>query len=261
MKIFGRMAASLALLACAALAATSARAQTALTYTTLSAAQTTGPTGAASGVTGSFQTTVSLASATGITQANNGQPVTFIYVDKELEGIMTVVTGQTTVFNVLRAQGGTKAAPHASGAAAMVEVVTPQFGGFSGSGGFQLTDPPAGNCVAANTLVTPWVNIITGRQWVCDTVTTDWLPMLSGSFTGAATSAAVQTVGQTLTVNGLITGEPITIIGQPAPTSLCPAVAARVTAANTVTVYFSVLTAAACTPASGTFQFLAPLRF
>lgn len=259
--MFHKLAALGTLLLAALCWANLAQAQTALTYTTLSAAQTNGPAGAASGVTGAFQTTLSLSAATGITVAINGQPVTFVYVDKELEGIMTLVTGQTTIYNVLRAQGGTKAAPHASGAAAIVEVVSPQFSGFSGSGGLEITDPPAGNCVAANTLATPWVNIITGRQWVCDTTTTDWLPMLSASFTGTATSAAIQTVAQTVTVNGLIAGEPITVIGQPAPTSLCPLTSARVTAANTVSLYFTVLTAAACTPATGTYQFLAPLRF
>lgn len=164
-----------------------ASAQTSLTQTTLSAAQNVGPAAIASGIQGSsYQTTVSLASATGITQAFNGQPVTFLYIDQELEAVQTLVSGQTTIFNVLRGQQGTKAQAHASGAVVYVEVVTPQFGGFSGSGGMELTDPPAGaNCTGANTLLTPWINIITGEQWVCDpnvqlpstvTINSAWIP-------------------------------------------------------------------------------------
>jgi len=53
-------------------------------------------------------------------------------------------------------------------------------------------------------------------------------------------------------------GEPVAVIGQPAPSSLCPLVAARVTAANTVSLYFTTLTAAACTPTSGTYFLMAP---
>lgn len=76
----------------------------------------------------------------------------------------------------------------------------------------------------------------------------------TGSVTPAATSAAIQTVAQTFTITGLASGADITVVAQPAPTSLCPLVAARATALNTVSLYWSVLTAAACTPASGTYK-------
>jgi hypothetical protein len=151
--------------------------QASLTQTTLAAAQGAGPAALASGLSTSLSTTVSLASATGITQAVNGQPVTFVYVDQEAEGILTTLVGQTTIFNVLRGQLGTKESAHVTGAMVLAQVVSPQFGGNQGSGGLQATDPPVnGACLAANTNVTPWVNMITEAQWLCSTITSTWVP-------------------------------------------------------------------------------------
>lgn len=174
MKLFKRIALIFAaLLAFAGLAS----AQTALTQTTLAAAITTGPAAQQSGITGAFTTQISLASATGVTTAVNGQPVTFAYIDQELFAILTPAPGQTTIFNVLRAQQGTKASPHSNGAMVLLEVTSPQFGGFAGSGGFQATDPELnGTCLSTATLATPWVNIITGAQWVCSPITGTWTP-------------------------------------------------------------------------------------
>ena len=76
---------------------------------------------------------------------------------------------------------------------------------------------------------------------------------LAPSLTPVATSAAIQTVEQTFTVAGLLTTDKV-IVNGPAPSSLCPPVTARVSAANTLAIGFSVLTAAACTPASGTYK-------
>lgn len=76
------------------------------------------------------------------------------------------------------------------------------------------------------------------------------------SITPTATSAAIQTALQTTTVTGLSTSDTIYVNG-PAPTSLCPMVGARVSAANTLQLEFVVLTAAACTPASGTYTIVA----
>jgi len=159
-----------------ALCAVSA-AQTSLIQTTLAADQGVGPTTSSPGITTPFQTTVSLASATGITQAFNGAPVTFVYVDQELEAIQTLATGQTTIFNVLRAQSGTKASAHKSGTMVLVQTLSPQFGGQSGSGGFQQADPPSGgSCLSTAVLATPWVNIITAEQWLCSSITGTWVP-------------------------------------------------------------------------------------
>lgn len=159
-------------------AASVAFGQTSLTQTTLSAAQGIGPASLSSGIQAPLSTTLSLASASGIQVAALGtQPVTYVYVDQELEGVISLVTGQTTIFNVLRAQGGTKAAYHNSGVMALIGTTTPQFGGFAGSGGFQQVDAPLnGGCNAANTAYTPWINVLTGAQWICSTLTNTWAP-------------------------------------------------------------------------------------
>lgn len=78
----------------------------------------------------------------------------------------------------------------------------------------------------------------------------------SQTLTPAATTAAIQTAEQTFTVTGLTTADKIFVNG-PAPTSLCPAVTFRVSAVDTIAVGFSTLTAAVCTPASGTYNIVA----
>ena len=182
--------------------------QASLTQTTLGAAQNCGPACGASGVAANnLSLTVNLASATGITQSFNGQPVTFILVGQEVEGILTLVTGQTTIYNVLRGQMGTKESAHPSGDMVLAEVVTPQFGGYSGSGGFQQTDPPVnGNCTGTNTLATPWINVFTGAQWLCSSITNTWVPgwnnPYSGGPGGRASATATVASAATMTPSG-----------------------------------------------------------
>lgn len=150
--------------------------QTSLTQTTLAAAQGIGPVSLAGGSQANLQTIVSLTSATGVQAAYLGtQPITYVYVDQELEGIVSLVTGQTTIFNVLRALSGTKAAYHASGAMVLIGTVTPQFGGNAGSGGFQQTDASVGG-VCTGAVYTPWVNVVTAAQWLCSSLTGTWVP-------------------------------------------------------------------------------------
>ena len=84
------------------------------------------------------------------------------------------------------------------------------------------------------------------------------LQLVSCSFTGGATSAAIQTVAQTSACVGLASGAYVFPVSVPAPTSLCPPTSYRVTADDVLSIYFSVLTAAACTPASGTYIMAVP---
>lgn len=201
MKNFTRIATLLSLVA--ALCSISFG-QAALTQTTLAAAQTCGASCGASGVgSTSLQLTVNLASATGITQAFNGQPVTFVLIGQEVEGILTTVTGQTTIFNVLRGQMGTKVSAHPSGDMVLAQVVTPQFGGNSGSGGLQVVDPPVNaNCTSTATLVTPWVNVSSGAQWLCSSITNTWVPGWNNPYSGgpggrsSVTAAVASAAGQ-----------------------------------------------------------------
>jgi hypothetical protein len=79
------------------------------------------------------------------------------------------------------------------------------------------------------------------------------------TITPAATAAAIGTTAQTFTVTGLATTDRV-IVNVPGVTSLCPMVHARVSAANTLQLWFSTLTAAACTPAAGSHTIIA-IRF
>lgn len=197
MKNFTRIATLFSLVAVLSLASFG---QTSLTQTTLASAQGIGASGLSSGVTSSYSTTVNLTSATGITASFNGQPVTYIYVDQEVEGILALVTGQTTIFNVLRGQMGTKASPHATANMVLAQVVTPQFGGGAGSGGLQVTDPPFnGACLGTGTVFTPWVNVATQAQWLCSSITGTWVPGFSNPYVGGmerVTAAVASAAGQ-----------------------------------------------------------------
>lgn len=171
--------------------AASAFAQTALIQTTLASAVGAGPATLAGGAQANLATQVNLTSATGVQLAAFGtQPVTFLYVDQELMGVISLAPSTTTVFNVLRAQQGTKGQYHAAGAVVYVGTMTPQFGGVAGSGGFELYDPPIGAvCTYGNTGLTPWINVITGNQFVCTQYQTPagvlisgWTPASLGGF-------------------------------------------------------------------------------
>lgn len=191
--------------------------QTSLTQTTLASAVNAPGAGNSAG----YDTTVSLTSSTGVTQAVNGQPVTYLYVGQEAMGILTTIPGSTTIFNVLRGQLGTKIGPHPSGDMVLLGVVTPQFGGFSGSGGFQLVDPPFnGACTPATTGQTPWVNVLNGYQWLCSSITNTWVPGFQNPWaTDQARVTAAVASAATLTPSGPlfhITGAvAVTTIGIP----------------------------------------------
>jgi hypothetical protein len=186
-----------------ALSASLAFGQASLTQTTLSSAQAGGNN--PSGITSNYQTTVSLTSATGVQAAFNGQPITFILVGNEEEGILSLVTGQTTIYNVLRGQNGTKVSPHASGDMVLISVVSPQFGGYQGSGGLQATDPPYnGACLSTATNQTPWVNVLTAGQWLCSSITGTWVPGFNSSYTPglAKVTAAVASAAGAILPSG-----------------------------------------------------------
>lgn len=180
--------------------------QTALTQTTLSADQGVGPASLPSGAQSPLNNTIALGSATGVQTAAFGtQPVTYVFVDQELEGVISLVTGQTTIFNVIRGLSGTKQAYHRSGVMVLIGTMTPQFGGVAGSGGFQQVDPPInGACTQANTGITPWVNITTGDQWICSTITNTWVPGFNNRYHPSLdrTTTAVASAAGLITPSG-----------------------------------------------------------
>jgi hypothetical protein len=82
------------------------------------------------------------------------------------------------------------------------------------------------------------------------------LVLSTSSITPAATAATIQAVAQAFTLTGITATDTVTLLSQPTPTALCPAVFAAPQAANSVNIFFTVLTAAACTPAAGVYKFL-----
>lgn len=140
-----------------------------LTATSLSAA-----------VTSNATTVFTVASATGIT-ANT----TLLYIDDGNGGnpeavFVNAVNG--TSISVTRGYNGTQARNHLSGS--VVLAGPPQ--------NFYSVDP-SGACVAANE-VTPRVNILSGRQWICSSITGSWVPGYFNPTKPAGTTTVVASV-------------------------------------------------------------------
>jgi hypothetical protein len=126
-------------------------------------------------------TYVTVASSTGITGILLNQSGTInqqnqweIFVDREL---MAVVAVNGNVLQVQRGVGGTLATSHANGAmvlagrSAWFYVADPGTPSIQGIG-----NPSNQPCVLANVLVSPYVNIRTGQQWICSPFSLTWAP-------------------------------------------------------------------------------------
>lgn len=152
--------------------------QTALTQTTLSGS-VTGPA-LYNGGSPTIQGTVCLASVTGIAAPLlPGTPSSIIYVDREAMGVFTV-NSSSGCLTVNRGYLGTQASPHVSGEMVLVganyAVTLAQGGNPMPSGLFQQDPPYGGGCTAASTPTTPWVNVLSGAQWLCSALTNTWAP-------------------------------------------------------------------------------------
>jgi len=152
--------------------------QTALTQTTLAGA-VTGPA-LYSGTSPTLQTFVCLASVTGISNPIlPGTPVSVIYVGREAMGVWQV-NSSTACLTVNRGYLGTQAAPHPTGD---MVLVAPQYQTTLGTGGnplpnglFMQDAPAGGTCTPSGTPTMPWVNVLTGAQWLCSTIAKVWIP-------------------------------------------------------------------------------------
>jgi hypothetical protein len=152
--------------------------QTALTQTTLATA-ISGPAGY-SGTSSTTSGTVTLASCTGIAAPLlPGTASSIIYVGREALGIFTW-NSSTCSGSVFRGYMGTQAAPHPSGDmvlyGANYAVTLAQGGNPVPSGLFQQDPPANGTCTPGGTPATPWVNVLTGSQWLCSSITNTWVP-------------------------------------------------------------------------------------
>lgn len=170
--------------------------QTALTQTTISAAQGAGV--GYSGITTPLQTQVTLASTTGVVAPFNGAITSYIYIDQELEAVESF-NSTSGVVQVLRGQMGTPATPHASGTMALIGAVN-----VPGTN-FFMSYNPSGACTTANTTGTPWINITTGNQFLCSTITGTWVPGFGNpgsSVTPVGPTASVASTAGLITPSG-----------------------------------------------------------
>lgn len=169
--------------------------QTALVQTTLSTAQT-GPA-LYSGGSPTISSSVTLAACSGVAAPLlPGTPVSYILIGREVEGVLTW-NASTCSGLVYRGYLSTQASPHVSGDMVLIAPVyqtTLGQGGNPTPNGFFQQDPPLnGACTAANTPATPWVNVLSGAQWLCSSITGTWVP-------GFVNPLSPQSEGQTATV-------------------------------------------------------------
>src|SRR6266702_1118633 len=178
------------------------QAQVALTQTTTASA-VSGPA-FYSGTSVNIDQVVFLASVTGINApALPGSPVSIIYIGREAMGVFTVNTSLKSV-GVLRGYLGTQAAPHPSGDMVLISApysVTQAFGGNPTPSGFFQQDPNyASTCTAANTPTTPWLNVLTGAQWVCSALTNTWAPSWDNPLSNPSSWIQTGTVASAATI-------------------------------------------------------------
>lgn len=112
-------------------------------------------------------------------------PPTLLYVEREA---MLVLSINGTAVSVARGQNGTKAVPHASNSMVL-----------AGRPDWFYNYQPTGACTTAATYVTPWVDIADSTQWLCSTISLQWMV----GYQNSATTAQANTV--VASVNGLIT--------------------------------------------------------
>lgn len=142
---------AVAVLALLAVALPASAQQNTLGSTTLAAAITTGQA-----------TQFRVSSATGITVTGGGGTQTILYIDREEINVLSI--NGTTVVG-FRGYDGTPATPHLSGANVLVG--RPNW--------FNHFDP-SGACTPANVVATPYINTLNGLQWLCSTLTKQWVP-------------------------------------------------------------------------------------
>lgn len=167
-------------------------AQTSLTQTTLATVQNGSPLASS--------TTVTLAACTGIiAPVLPGTPASAIYIGGEVEGILTW-NSSTCSGTVLRGYQGTRQSLHPLGDMVLISVpyqTTLGQGANPQPNGFFEKDPPLnGACTPSATATTPYLNVLTGAQWLCSATTGTWVPGFNNPLNAVApgmlsTSASV----------------------------------------------------------------------
>jgi hypothetical protein len=180
-------------------AAIGAHAQAVLTQTTLANA-VSGPAGY-SGTSPTVSTYVCLASVSGISAPTlPGTPVSVIYVGREAMGVFAVNATSNCV-TVNRGYLGTQASPHPSGDMVLVapayQTTLAQGGNPVPSGLFNFDPPQNGTCTPG-AVPTPWVNVLTGAQWLCSTITNTFVPGFNNPLQKENTALVADAAGAVL---------------------------------------------------------------
>jgi hypothetical protein len=145
----------------------------------------------------STDTVISLTSVTNVLAPNllSGEPGSLLFVqdpgDPRGEAMRVVSISGTVVSVTRNGLSGAKAFGHVSGAMVLI-----------GEPNWFVASEPDGACTAANTFVTPLVNIRTGNQWLCSTVTLSWVPGFQNKSGPAQPTTAVASVAGTTLPSG-----------------------------------------------------------
>lgn len=135
------------------------------------------------------QQTFNIASVTSITASFTVQTV--LLVDKELMLVNTVAGASTTSVNVQRGYNGTLAVPHIN-----TSVV------LAGRPDWFFNTEPTGACTVANTYATPYINVATGLQYLCSSITLSWVPGFGNTQRPAGVTTAVASAAGQVTPSG-----------------------------------------------------------
>ena len=206
-KLFSIALGAIPILALALLVSLPAQAQQqAITQTTL-ASSVSGPS-LYSGTSPTISTTITLTACTGIiAPVLPGTPVSVIYIDREALGVFSV-NSTTCVMTVNRGYLGTQASPHVTGQMVLIAPAyqaSLQYGGNPVPNGLFPQDAPmGGGCTAANTTTSPWVNVLTGAQWLCSSLTGTWVAGWNNPFATdwTAPTASVASAAGKITPSG-----------------------------------------------------------
>ena len=149
------------------------------------------------------QQTFQVSSTTGFTVPG------ILYVDNEVMYLNSINLPASGWVSVTRGQMSTGAVAHNSGAMVLY-----------GHNDWFFTGDPSGNCTASLTLVTPYINVRNGRQWLCSTVLTKWVPGWNNIERPIEVTASVPTNAGLVTPTGPLfhfTGSNVAITGFTVP--------------------------------------------
>jgi len=168
-----------------------------LTQTTLTNEMGAGPT-LYSGVSNAYVTFLTIASTTNLVAAVNNVPQSIIYIDREAMAVISF-NATTGVVQVTRSYGSTPAQQHKTGSMVLLGNLN-QFNSGSPYGGNWYA--ANGSCLTLATLSNPFLDIQTGLQWLCSTITGTWVPGFGNTQMPAGLTTAVASAAGAITPSG-----------------------------------------------------------